>query len=158
MSDMNLTISNELESVVSGAPWYGSSVKEVLGNVDERIIFNHIGNAHCIAEILLHMTAWTEEVTERLLGKVADEPSRGDWPDPSGFKWPDLVVNFFIAHRNLQAAVAGFAADNWDLEVPYSNYSESVVNYRQTIAGLAQHHAYHLGQISLLNKQLSEIT
>ncbi len=149
-------IHTEIETVVNGYPWYGNSVKEILDQVDVTVVSERIGHAHSIKEILLHMTAWTEEVTARLRGKIASDPERGDWPDPSSYSWPELVGLFQNAHSELISTIAEFSDAQWDAFVPYEEDKDPLITFRQTLTGLGQHHTYHLGQIALLNKQLSK--
>lgn len=153
---MNSFISSELREVYAGSPWYGHSVTDVLSSIDESVIYKHVGNTHSIAELLLHMAAWTEEVSARLRGKVASDPSRGDWSDASAIPWPELIRIFRDAHFDLLNAVAEFPSDKWDDKVPYENEESETTTFSKTVNGLLQHHAYHLGQISILNKQLSK--
>ncbi len=154
---MNSFISSELREVFAGSPWYGPSVTDVLSGIDESVVYKHVGNTHSIAELLLHMSAWTEEVAARLRGKVASYPLRGDWPDASTTPWPQLIRIFRDAHFDLLNAVAEFPADKWDDMVPYENADSETTTFSKTANGLLQHHAYHLGQISILNKQLSKL-
>ncbi|MGX5691499.1 DinB family protein [Arcticibacter tournemirensis] len=154
---MNSFISSELREVYAGSPWYGPSVTDVLTSIDASVVYKHVGNTHSIAELLLHMAAWTEEVAARLRGKVASEPSRGDWSDDSAAPWPELIRIFRDAHFDLLNAVAEFPSDKWEDMVPYENAESETTTFIKTVNGLLQHHAYHLGQISILNKQLSKI-
>ncbi|PWG78150.1 DinB family protein [Pararcticibacter amylolyticus] len=156
MKTVGDVIHTEIETVVNGYPWYGSSVREILSQVDVRVVSERVGNAHSIKEILLHMTAWTEEVTARLRGNVASDPERGDWPDPSGYSWPDLTGLFQEAHSELKQAIAELREDQWDTFVSYEEDENPLITFRQTLTGLGQHHTYHLGQIAILNKQLSK--
>lgn len=153
---MNSFISSELREVFAGSPWYGPSVTDILGGTDESVVYKHVGNTHSIAELLLHMAAWTEEVAARLRGKEAGDPLRGDWPDASAIPWAQLIRIFRDAHFDLLAAVAEFPSDKWDDTVPYENADSETTTFSKTVNGLVQHHAYHLGQISILNKQLSK--
>ncbi|RYD72929.1 MAG: hypothetical protein EOP55_17975, partial [Sphingobacteriales bacterium] len=76
-------ISNEIKKSFNGDAWHGNHVMQTLNNVKPENAFTHfIPDAHSIAEIALHLTAWTEEVTSRLLGNAAAEPQIGDWPQP----------------------------------------------------------------------------
>ena len=84
-------LQHELENVLSGDPWYGDSVYSIIENVSFEAAFEKpMGAAHNIAEIVLHMLSWTEEVLDRLNGKEASLPLSGNWPDtgaPEEQKW-----------------------------------------------------------------------
>ena len=56
-------LQNELKKVLSGDPWYGNPVYQIIEQVTFEAAFEKpAGTAHNIAEIVLHMLAWTEEV------------------------------------------------------------------------------------------------
>lgn len=155
MSTLKQSIIHDLESIISGDPWYGPSASEVLNTVDASVIHRHAGNAHSIAEVLIHMAAWTEEVAARLQGRIAADPVRGDWPDPSPYNWDALREMFLAAHHRLLKVIEGFPDEQLDNEVPYQREVYGVT-FRDTLEGLSRHHTYHLGQISILNKLLSQ--
>jgi hypothetical protein len=105
------------------------------------------------------MTAWTNEVAQRLSGQPAGEPREGDWPAPTGSTdadWTRDVAALFAAHRALLASLESFA-DATLLEPttdPRNRETGAGVSRDVLLHGLAQHHAYHGGQISLLKKML----
>jgi hypothetical protein len=73
----------DLEKVLYGDPWYGSSVYSIIDQVSFEAAFEKPpGSVHNIAGIVLHMISWTEEVIDRMNGLTAQVPSSGDWPDP----------------------------------------------------------------------------
>ena len=147
----------ELEQVVSGDPWYGSSVSKILEAVDPRIAFFRIGNSHSIAEILLHMIAWTEETQSRLEGNEASQPFRGDWPDAESYSWLELIGLFLLANEHLVHTIAqmdepSFYEQVIDMRDPAMGTG---VNNGELIRGLIQHHVYHSGQVALLTNNIT---
>lgn len=147
----------ELEQVVSGDPWYGSSISKILETVDPSIAFLRIGNSHSIAEILLHMIAWTEETQSRLEGNEASQPFRGDWPDTESYSWLELIGLFLLAnehlvHRIAQMGEPSFSEQVIDIRDPAMGTG---VNNEELIRGLIQHHVYHSGQIALLTNNIT---
>lgn len=61
-------LAEEFYSSIFGDPWHGSSVKFILDSVNpEKINFKVSPSTHSIEEIILHMWAWTEEVTAAYL-------------------------------------------------------------------------------------------
>ena len=147
----------ELEQVISGDPWYGSSVSKIIEAVDPRIVFFRIGNSHSIAEILLHMIAWTEETQSRLEGNEASQPFRGDWSDTESYSWLELIGLFLLANEHLVHAIAkmdesSLSEQTIDLRDPAMGTG---VNNEELIRGLIQHHIYHSGQIALLTNNIT---
>jgi len=131
---------------------------QTLNNVKPENAFEHfVPNAHSIAEIGLHLTAWTEEVTSRLTGKPANEPAMGDWPMPVGKTpkdWEKIIFDFKIANEELIRICESINPNQWDDEINQERnpaLGTGVANI-ELLNGLVQHHAYHSGQIALLSK------
>src|ERR1700743_3999614 len=75
-------LQKSLTNVLSGDAWYGPNVYGLLSQVGFEAAYEKPpGSAHNIAEIVLHMVAWTEEVMDRMNGLTAHMPSSGDFPD-----------------------------------------------------------------------------
>jgi uncharacterized damage-inducible protein DinB len=105
--------------------------------------------------LVLHMTAWTREITRRLRSGVAQDPADGDWP-PARFsteeQWQDAVARLMSANAELISAIQ--QVDEAELDVRIGDARDrslgSGVSRYVTLHGIVQHHAYHSGQISLL--------
>ncbi|MBB2145556.1 hypothetical protein GM921_08680 [Pedobacter sp. LMG 31464] len=153
-----INLVDELKKAYNGDTWHGNNVLDLLLTADPQKVFTHpIPNAHSIAELTLHLTAWTEEVVDRIEGKAAKTPSLGDWPIPiekSEQEWEVIVKDFKSANEKLIALINGFLPLQWSSEVKDKRIPElgTGVNNAQLINGLIQHHAYHSGQIALLLK------
>jgi uncharacterized damage-inducible protein DinB len=148
----------QLQTVLSGKPWYGTPVYSIIDSVSFEAAYEKVeGASHNIAAIVLHMLAWSEEVFKRLNGEAASEPARGDWPDagkPDEEKWQQLISSFKLLNTELLALIENFPNDEWlrDTHDGRGTYSGYAKTYEALITGLIQHHVYHAGQISLLNK------
>lgn len=138
---MNLNLISELKKAYNGDAWHGGNLMQQLNLVKPENAFHHfIPNTHSIAELVLHITAWTDEVNSRLLGAVAKEPAAGDWPMPkveTAKEWERIVFDCKTSNEELIRVCEGLSMADWDVEL---------------INGLIQHHAYHSGQIGLLLK------
>jgi hypothetical protein len=105
------------------------------------------------------MTAWTREVARRLRLGVAQEPEAGDWPAGSpgnDAEWNRIVAALDAANADLLDALAGLSETVLDErigDVRDRALGSGVTRY-VTLHGLAQHHAYHTRQISLLKKAI----
>ncbi|HVE77311.1 MAG TPA: DinB family protein, partial [Gemmatimonadaceae bacterium] len=111
--------------------------------------------AHSIWELVLHMTAWTHEVRRRLGGAPPGTPPEGDWPpvgDAGDSGWAATLAELDRAHAALAAAVAPLSEQA--LARPVGDGREPTV--AATLAGLAQHDAYHTGQIAILRRALGK--
>lgn len=153
-----INLADELSKAYNGDAWHGNNVLSLISGADPTKVFTHpIPNAHSIAELVLHLTAWTEEATERLSGQSAKEPKRGDWPSPveqSENAWEFMVNDFKRANENLLMVVANLDGDSWSKEIVDERDPSlgTGVDHAQLLNGLIQHHAYHAGQIALLLK------
>lgn len=153
-----LNITNEIQKAFNGDAWHGNHVMQTLNNVKVENAFEHfIPNAHSIAEIALHLTSWTEEVTSRLMQNTASEPVRGDWPTPESKTpqaWEKIIFDFKVANEELIRHCAEIKDIQWDEEI-IDAQNLALGNHltnAELLNGLAQHHAYHSGQIALLSK------
>lgn len=156
-------VREELHRALHGGAWHGSALMELLEDVSaEQALARQLPNAHSIAELALHCLAWTEEVTRRLSGAAPGEPERGDWPEvpePLGEEeWSAIREGL----RSAGAALDG-ALDHLPLERllehvgahPHDAPLGSGVTIEAMLHGLAQHHAYHGGQVALLKRGLA---
>jgi len=151
-------LSSELEKVLSGNPWYGNPVYQIIEQVSFEGAFDKPDHAaHNIAEIVLHMVAWTEEVMDRMNGMTAGVPSSGDWPEtgaPDEQKWQNYVNDLKLVNVNLLGLIQNFPEEKWSEPINDERNRESgnCVNYEELVNGLIQHHIYHSGQIAILRK------
>jgi len=63
------SLSDDLARSVAGDPWHGPSLGTLLDDLTETEAASHpIPGAHSIAELVLHVAAWMDEVARRLAG------------------------------------------------------------------------------------------
>ena len=154
-------IADELRRAHDGDPWHGSSARHVLAGVSAaQAARRPIANAHTIWEIVLHLTGWRREVARRLAGGTPALPVLGDWPamlpQPSDESWRQVLADFDAAARELATAVARWDDARVD-EIVGDGRSPplgSGVSWYVMLHGVAQHDAYHSGQVALLRKLL----
>jgi uncharacterized damage-inducible protein DinB len=142
----------QLRASHDGEPWYGSPRMQFLrGLSPDRAAAHPITGAHSIWELVLHATAWTREVQRRLMGNAPGEPREGDWTQPgdtSGAAWHAALVSLDDAHDAVVRHVATLSDE--DLARPVGNG----VTVGEMLVGLAQHDAYHSGQLAILRRAL----
>jgi len=148
----------ELEDTFSGQPWYGNNIYSIIEQITFEAAYEKpAGSVHSIAEIVLHMLGWTEEVTNRMQGKPAGVAQRGDWPDagtPDEQNWQQLVSDLKLANVDLIGKMQHLADEKWDEPINDQRGTEPVTSYKQLIRGFIQHQIYHAGQIALLNRMI----
>jgi len=154
-------IIDELAREHDGDPWLGSPLMHILeGITAAQASARPIANAHSIWELVLHMTAWKNEVRRRLAGGQAGTPEEGDWPPPgpsSEARWRDARVQLQKAHADLAAAVRALPESRL-LEPTNDARNRELgtgVSYYVLLHGIVQHDVYHAGQIALLKKAAS---
>jgi uncharacterized damage-inducible protein DinB len=146
---------NELNKTLSGHPWYGSPVYNILGKVTFESAYERVGHAHTIVEIILHMLSWTEEVIDRLNEKPASLPSSGNWPhpgDPDEQKWALWIDDLKLVNVNLEKTIRDFPEEKWNEPIIDERGDQPVTTYEELIYGFIQHNIYHTGQIALLTR------
>ena len=149
-------LQQELEKVLSGRPWYGTGIYATIAKISFEAAYEKPpGSVHKIAEIVLHMVAWTEEVMDRMNGMTAGVPTSGDWPEtgkPDEQKWQNYVDDLKLVNVNLIGIIQNFPDEQWGEPIDDQRGDRPVVTYEALINGLIQHHIYHAGQIALLNR------
>ena len=142
----------ELERGHGGEPWHGPSRRSVLADVTAvEALKKPEGGGHSIWELVLHMRAWTREVARRVRDGQWREPEEGDFPavsETTPEAWRAAVAGLDVAHDELRAALRTLDPARLD-NVVQGGGGDTL---RQTLHGVAQHDAYHTGQIMVLKK------
>lgn len=132
--------------------WHGPALSDLLSDITPgQALARPLQGAHTIWELVLHITAWTEIVRQRLTGSATgDAPPEVDWPpvrDTSPDAWRSAVERLKEAHRELAADVSKL--DDSDLIGRVAGKDHSVL---VMLHGVVEHDAYHGGQIAVLKK------
>lgn len=153
---MEINLISELKKAFNGDSWHGGNLMQQLNFVKPENAFHYfIAHGHSIAELVLHITAWTDEVNSRLLGAVAKEPAAGDWPMPNSHtrkEWEKIVFDCKTSNEELIRVCERLSKADWQAVVKDDRELGVGVSNTELINGLIQHHAYHSGQIGLLLK------
>ena len=147
-------LTHQLQEVLSGEPWYGPSIYDILAHVTFESAYERpLPAAHTVTEIILHMLSWTEEVMDRLNGMAASStPSSGDWPEPGvpdEQKWQLWIDDLKLANVNLLKIISDFPEEQWPEPTNDTRY-EQAATYQELVEGFIQHQVYHAGQIAIL--------
>ena len=154
-------LAEDLRRAQAGDPWHGPSVGELVHGVTAVEAAAHpVPGGHSVWEIVLHVTSWRQEVARRLATGTLAPPAAGDWPAVPAVNeenWAAAVAGLAAATETVIAALATFpverlAAQAGDTRDPALG---SGVTWGAMLRGLAQHDAYHGGQIGLLKKALA---
>lgn len=144
-------IRGQIHRAFEGEAWHGPSLREALEGVTaQQAAARSIPNAHSIWELVLHLAAWEDVVRRRMGGEQVVEPPEGDWPavrDTDEAAWQAAREHLQARHRALLETVSSLDEATLD-EKPY----EGTVSRYVGLHGIAEHTAYHAGQIALLKK------
>jgi len=154
----NERIADELDRMNHGGAWHGPAIKETLNGVTaSEAAARPINGAHSIWEIVLHMTAWAEEVRRRLSENARPLNGAADWPPPkdsTGDAWEDARSRLVAAHQRLRQEIREFPPSRLQESVSGEDNNGPTDSFYIMLHGLAQHDAYHTGQIAILKRAL----
>lgn len=150
------SIIQNLENTLSGEPWFGRSVYDLLKDTDETKVYDKPGGTeHSLIEILYHMITWASFTLKRIEKDDTQDMAvfeKMDWRkiDPKKHSWKKGLVEFKDIHKKIITLLK--KKDDTFLKeiVDYRKY-----NYRFLLNGMIEHNIYHLGQIAYLNKMLA---
>jgi len=149
-------LAKSLARSVAGDAWYGSSLEALLKDVSAEDASAHpIDGAHSIHEIVRHVASWIDEVASRLEGRAPVLPDDESWPKGAE-AWGETRVALTAAAKRLEAALAQFPDDRMGERVGTRRDLAlgAGVSFETMLLGLAQHNAYHGGQVALLVRAL----
>ena len=150
-------IADEVSRALEGDAWHGPSISEALASVDSAAAAARpIPGAHTIWEIVLHMTAWATEVERRLREQAYPLAGEADWPpvpDADASAWELATGGLRDAHARLRQAVRDFSPGRLGEAVRFGDHDvRDEGSFYVMLHGLAQHDAYHTGQIAMLKR------
>ena len=145
------------ESTLSGQPWFGRAVYEILGEANEtKVSTKPNGTEHSMLELVWHMNTWAEFTLGAVENRSAEDMKKieaNDWRaiDPKLHTWKKGIEQLKATHNNIIALLKQKKDDDYLKDiVPNREY-----NFRFLLNGLMQHNIYHLGQIAYLKKMLA---
>jgi uncharacterized damage-inducible protein DinB len=156
MNKETQSIIKKLETTLSGEPWFGRAVYQILEEVDVKKVYLKPNNTeHSLIELLYHMITWADFTLKRLeKDKINDLAAAEelDWRiiNPKIHTWKKGLAEFKAINKKI-IALLNKKDDDFLLEiVDYRKY-----NFRFLLNGMIEHTIYHLGQIAYLNKMLA---
>ena len=156
-------IVDELQREHEGDPWHGSPLRHLLRGITcEIAAARPIRSVRSVWEIVLHITAWKNEVRRRLSGAPAGDPEDGDWPEvpsPTPEAWKGALERLEAAQQSLVAAVKALPESRLfePTNDPRNRELGTGVSHYVLLHGIVQHDVYHAGQIALVKKGAEEL-
>lgn len=150
-------ITNSIKATFEGAPWYGESLLVKLKTINSELVNESINTSNTIGNLVAHLIQWRLFVIEKLKGNTQFDieiNSKSDWPETtikSKADWNHLITKL----KSSQDQIIDLLSKKED---SFLNKQTSGTNYnnRTLLTGIIQHDIYHLGQISLIKKQIEQ--
>ena len=155
-------IADQLERAFDGDPWHGQPLTKILAGIPAADAAAHpLAGTKSIWEVLLHITAWMDETTQRLRGRAPGEPATGDWPAPktqTAEAWEDAKADLARAHRELLHELASTSEQRlWEtVGGQVRDRAEGTgTSFYVLLHGVVQHNVYHSAQIATLRRVIA---
>lgn len=151
-----LSIIKNFETTLSGQPWFGRAIYELLGEIETvKASVKPNGSEHSALELIWHMNTWAEFTLANLEGRTAEELKEiegKDWRELTKpeHSWKKGLSQFKSIHKKIIANLSKRDDDFLSDIVPNRRY-----NFRFMLNGLIQHNIYHAGQVAYLKKLLN---
>lgn len=147
-------LSDELRRALRGEAWHGPSIQELVAPLSpEEAMQRPIPAAHNIWELVVHITSWSNIALRRINGGQVEPYDGEDWPEVHDFSeknWNQAREALAESFERLSEVVLGMT--NAELEAKAPNSTRSIAGM---VNGVAQHTAYHGGQIAILRKSVT---
>ena len=144
-------IRNQLKRAYRGPAWHGPSLTELLAGVTPaQAAARPLAGVHSIWEIVLHVTAWRQEVRRRLDRKYTELQPEQDWPavpEIAEASWKQTLEALEASQQDLLVAISRMEDAQLEEILPEAKY-----DYYILLHGLVQHDLYHAGQIAVLKR------
>lgn len=147
-----------LAQIFQGEPWVGNNLSTTLDQVSASDAATHwLTEAHSIWEIVLHLKAWRSFLLHKLKGDQHFNIEQGepeDWPTPpeaTEEAWQQTLQDLTQNQAEISDLLENWQDEQLESTVPGRPYS-----FYTLIHGIIQHDYYHIGQISLIKKQIAK--
>ena len=154
---MNLPkqIAKQFRGVYFGGNWTSVSLKESLSDVDWELATTKTQSLNTIASLVYHTGYYVHSVLKVLEGNPLDAHDKYSFDMPQiayGTDWENLLNKTWM-----DAEIFAGLIDQLPENKLWENFSEEKFgNYYCNIHGIIEHTHYHLGQIVLIKKILSQ--
>jgi uncharacterized damage-inducible protein DinB len=155
-------IADQYQRAFNGDPWYGEPLTKILDGISASEAVAHpLPGARSIWEIVLHVSAWIGETTQRLRGRTPGEPAEGDWPavkETTPEAWEQAKAALTRLHEELLRELASTPEDQLEeiVGAPARDRPQGTgISYYVLLHGVLQHNVYHTAQIAALRRVLA---
>lgn len=153
--DLTKQIAKHFREVYFGGNWTAVNLKDTLAGVSRQQAVTKVHNLNTIAALVFHINYYVSAVLKVLQGeplKASDKFSFDLPPLTSDGDWQNLV-NKTLAEAELFAA----EIERLDETKLFEDFADPKYgNYYRNLLGIIEHTHYHLGQIVLIKKILTD--
>ena len=151
---LNQFLAKGLRDVFLGGNWTTVNIKETIEDIDWQQANKKIDDLHSIAELLFHINYFIVAVLNVLRNEGLNAHDKFSFDQPAmQFEqdWKELIK---VTLNNATSCAEEIEnLDNTILEATFVDVKYG--SYLRNISGIIEHTHYHLGQISLIKKILS---
>lgn len=142
---------DDLHRAYEGDAWHGPPLREILEGITPQVAMTRVTpHGHTICELVVHLAAWDHVVARRIAGEAIELPEGGNFPPVPAetiTAWEKALSDLDLRHRELCEVISRLDEEELRSIVPGEEYSVAFM-----LRGVAQHMAYHGGQIAILKK------
>lgn len=154
---MNLPqqIARHLREAYFGENWTAVNLKDKLADVTWRQATRQIDSFHAIATLVCHMNYYVSAVLKVLRGGPLDANDRYSFdhsPILSQEEWDALLDTTWNHAEALANLIEQMPEDQLWEDFADGKYG----NYYRNLLGIIEHHHYHLGQIALIKRLVTQ--
>lgn len=151
------SFADQIEKSITGPAWYGLSLVEAVKDVNaEEALVRLDDSSHGIWQQVWHLNNWIGVFHSRLNGKeMSWLPEEEDWPSTKNLteqEWKKARDTAVASHKRFAEQARKLSDSQLNQQVPGKDYS-----FAYMLQGIAQHVAYHVGQIVLVKKHLKRV-
>ena len=153
--NLSLQLAKHFREVYFGGNWTSVNLKEVITDISWQDATKKINSFNTILALVYHMNYYVKAVNKVLQGGILEAKDQFSFDHPvvrSKGEWDNLLN---IAWSEAQT-FAGLVEQLPDSKLWETFSDEKYGNYLRNILGVTEHVHYHLGQIVILKKILSE--
>jgi uncharacterized damage-inducible protein DinB len=156
MTNRNTTLASRLREVLLDGHWIANTnYKKQLESINWKQAIKKVDNLNTIAALTFHINYYMEGLLNVLNGgklEISDKYSF-DLPEiKTGHDWNQLLNRFLTNAEHFAGKVEQM--DDAIFDQPFVD--EKYGSYLRNIEGVIEHSYYHLGQVSLLRKMITQ--
>lgn len=148
-------IAKQLRDVHFGGNWTWVNLKDTLADVTWQQAVTKVQNLNTIVALVYHINYYIGGVMPYLQGEpltISDKFAFAHPPIASQEDWDNLLNKVWKEAEELAVLIEQFPEEKlWDVF-----FQEQYGNYYRNFTGIIEHTHYHLGQIVIIKKVLSE--